>query len=84
MKVRISAALIGAATALAASALAMGPALASSHASASGEITGPEVIAGTVHGKAALANTTKIPLVWQGLVSTHSVITLGGSRQRRC
>jgi hypothetical protein len=78
MKVRISVALIGAATALAASAWAVGPALASSHASASAPITGPEAITGTVHGKAALANNTKIPLVWQGLVNTRSVITLGG------
>jgi hypothetical protein len=78
MKVRISVALVSAATAIVASALAVGPALASSHAGASGKITGPEVIAGTVHGKAALANSPKIPLVWQGLVSTQSVVTLGG------
>lgn len=52
------------------------PALASSHAGTA--VTGPEVISGTVHGKAALAQTTRIPLRWQGLVTTHSVINLGG------
>jgi hypothetical protein len=51
------------------------PALAASHASASKSVTGPEVIAGTLHGKKALGNT--IPLRWQGLVTTHSVINLG-------
>ncbi len=60
-------------------ALAAGvPALASSHASTSTAVTGPEVVAGTVHGKQALAKAPTIPLTWQGLVNTHSVITLGG------
>jgi hypothetical protein len=70
-----TAAVTGAATV----ALAAGvPALASSHASGSKSITGPEVIAGAVHGKKALANATIIPLHWRGLVNTHSVINLGG------
>jgi len=47
-------------------------------ASASGSVTGPEVIAGTVHGNAALAKAPTIPLAWYGLVSTHSTINLGG------
>lgn len=54
------------------------PALASSHANAGKAVTGPEVISGTVHGKAALAKTTRIPLQWQGLVTTKSVVVLGG------
>jgi hypothetical protein len=54
------------------------PALASSHATASRSITGPEVIAGVVHGMKALANATIIPLRWRGLVNTQSVINLGG------
>jgi hypothetical protein len=54
------------------------PALASSHAGAGQAVTGPEVISGTVHGKAALANTTRIPLRWRGLVTTKSVVNLGG------
>lgn len=31
-----------------------------------------------MHGKQALANAPRIPLRWQGLVTTHSVISLGG------
>jgi len=54
------------------------PALASSHARAGTAVTGPEVISGTVHGKKALARATRIPLRWRGLVTTHSVINLGG------
>ena len=60
-------------------ALAGVPALASSQVSASKAITGPEVIAGAVHGKKALANATIIPLRLQGLVNTRSVVNLGGS-----
>jgi hypothetical protein len=60
-------------------ALAAGvPALASSRPAASTAVTGPEVIAGAVHGKKALANATIIPLTWRGLVNTHSRINLGG------
>ena len=56
--------------------LAGAPALASSNAPKG--VTGPEVIAGTVHGKMALANRTEIPLTWQGVVGTNSTIVLGG------
>jgi hypothetical protein len=61
-------------------ALAAGiPALASSHASAGKSVTGPEVIAGTVHGRKALPGVLIIPLRWRGLVHTSSVIGLGFS-----
>ena len=49
-----------------------------SHAGASPKVTGPELIAGTVHGKAALSNNPAIPLRWQGVVTTASVLKLGG------
>jgi hypothetical protein len=55
------------------------PALASSQATASKTVTGPEVIAGAVHGKRALANNTIIPLRLLGVVNTRSVVNLGGS-----
>jgi hypothetical protein len=54
------------------------PALASTHSSASRAITGPEVISGTLHGKAAFAKKPIIPLRFIGLVKTRSVINLGG------
>jgi hypothetical protein len=54
------------------------PAVASTHASASRAITGPEVIAGTVHGKIAFAKKPVIPLRLWGLVKTRSSINLGG------
>jgi hypothetical protein len=69
---------LAAAGGIAVVALAAVPALASSgHATKS--ITGPEVIAGTVHGKAALANAPVIPLKLTGLVVTRSSVNLGGS-----
>ncbi|MGO8883755.1 MAG: hypothetical protein ACLPUO_15370 [Streptosporangiaceae bacterium] len=81
MQLRMKLAAVGAAAALA---LAAGvPALASSHAAASKSVTGPEVLAGAVHGKAALANTTRIPLAWRGLVNTHSVAVLGGGGPKK-
>jgi hypothetical protein len=69
---------LAAAGSLAALTLAAVPALASAHPAGSSGITGPELIAGTIHGKKALANVSKIPLQWQGVVTTHSVIVLGG------
>ena len=69
---------LAAAGSLAALTLAAVPALASAHPASSRGVTGPELIAGTVHGKKALANNTKIPLQWQGVVTTHSGIVLGG------
>jgi hypothetical protein len=46
------------------------PAMASTHATSATSITGPEVIQGTVHGKAALANIPHIPLTLTGVVNT--------------
>ena len=45
-----------------------GMAIASSAAHTS--VTGPEVVSGAVHGKAAIANTTHIPLRLTGVVAT--------------
>lgn len=55
------------------------PALASSHASTSSAITGPEIITGTIYGRQVLAKPPVIPLTWRGLVHTHSAVHLGGS-----
>lgn len=54
------------------------PALASSQASASTAITGPETMTGAVHGREALLDSPIVPLLWRGVVNTHSVINLGG------
>lgn len=59
--------------------MAGGPALAGAH-KASKSITGPEVISGAVHGKAALANTPTIPVTFRGLVFTHGVVHLSNSK----
>lgn len=59
-------------------ALAGAPALASSHASTGKARTGPEVIFGAVHGRAALVNAPVIPLRLRGVVNTRSVVNLGG------
>ena len=58
--------------------LAGAPALASSHASTGKARTGPEVIFGAVHGRAALVNAPVIPLRLRGVVNTRSVVNLGG------
>lgn len=76
LRTKLAAAAVAGATAV--TLFAGGSALAGTHASASRSVTGPEVIAGVVHGKAALANTTVIPLRWLGVVGTRSVIHLGG------
>lgn len=68
-------ALIGGAAAIG---IAGVPALANGHSASAKSITGPEVIYGAVHGKAAIVNSPIIPLQWVGLVSTHSSINLGG------
>jgi hypothetical protein len=50
----------------------VGPAFAStvSASAAAKTMTGPEVITGSAHGKAALANVTPLPLTLAGLVAT--------------
>jgi hypothetical protein len=58
--------------------LAAVPALAASSSPAP-SITGPQVLTGTVYGKAALANAPVIPLKLTGVVTTSSSIDLGGS-----
>jgi hypothetical protein len=58
--------------------LAAGPALAASSSPAP-SITGPEVISGSVHGKAALANAPIIPLKLTGVVAATSKVNLGGN-----
>ena len=78
MQLRMKLTAVAAAGAASVALVAGGTALASTHASTSRPVTGPEVIAGTVHGKAALANATVIPLRWLGVVGTRSVINLGG------
>lgn len=78
MQFRMKLAGLVAASAASAALITGGTAAASTQAS-SKTVTGPEVIAGTVHGKAAFAKVTVIPLAWVGLVRTHSVISLGGS-----
>ena len=78
MQLRKKLATTAAAGAVAVTLAAGGSAVASTRASTSRSVTGPEVIAGTVHGKAALANPTTIPLRWLGVVGTRSVIRLGG------
>jgi hypothetical protein len=80
MQLRMKLAAVAVASAASVALVAGAPALASGHASASKAITGPEVIAGAVHGKKALANAPIIPLLWRGLVNTHSVINLGGGK----
>jgi hypothetical protein len=78
MQIRTKLAAVAAAGLASVTLMAGIPALAASHGAASRAVTGPEVIAGTVNGAKALANAPVIPLKWQGLVNTHSVINLGG------
>ncbi len=54
------------------------PALAASQPNRITAVTGPEVIAGAVHGNKALSNNPTIPLRWQGLVRSVSTTKLGG------
>jgi hypothetical protein len=83
MQLRVKLAAVVVAGAASVALAAGGSALASSHASASRSVTGPEVFAGTVHGKAALAKAPRIPLRWVGLVTTRSVVSLGGGGPRK-
>jgi hypothetical protein len=67
---RRGAAALAAAGGIAALLLAGVPALASTHSAAAKTTTGPEVVQGAVHGKAANANVTRIPLTLHGVVNT--------------
>jgi hypothetical protein len=58
--------------------LASTPALASAHAVASG----PEIITGQLHGRAALASSPRMPVRFRGVISTRGVVSLGGSSHR--
>jgi hypothetical protein len=58
--------------------LAGGPAVAGTHAST----TGPEVIFGQLHGKAALVNAPLVPVKFRGVVNTHGVVNLGPSTSK--
>ncbi len=63
-------------------ALTVAPALASTQAGA----TGPEVVHGALHGKAAWIQggkaNPKVPVRFRGLVRTRGVVSLGGSKSR--
>jgi hypothetical protein len=59
--------LIGAAVAIL---LVAGGGFAVASAGARTSVTGPEVVSGVVHGKAAIASTTHIPLTLTGVVAT--------------
>lgn len=76
LKLKVSLSALAAAGGVTAVMLAALPAVASSHATAT--LTGPEVISGTVTGKAALANAPVIPLRFAGLVATAAKVDLGG------
>lgn len=76
MQLRMKLVALGVAGGTAALVLAGIPAQASSHAARTR--TGPEVIAGSVHGKKALANAPLVPLTLRGLVRTHGIVNLGG------
>src|ERR1035441_4102416 len=61
-----------------------GPALASAHAASAKNTTGPEIGAGTVHCKAANANSPHIPLTFRGVVNTRDVgFVLGNGKGKR-
>ncbi len=77
MQLKMKLAAVAVSSAASVALVAGAPALASSHTSKA--VTGPEVITGTVHGKKALAKAPVIPLRFAGLVTTRSVINLGGS-----
>lgn len=79
MQLRMKLAAVAVAGGAGALVLAGGPAVASVHASA----TGPEVIYGQVHGKAALANAPVVPLKFRGVVRTRGVVNLGGPGNAR-
>jgi hypothetical protein len=81
MQLRMRLAALSAAGGTALLVLAGTHALASSHASAKTR-TGPEVISGALHGKAALVNAPKVPVTFQGLVTARGVVSLGSAKSK--
>ena len=83
LKLKVTLRALAAAGGIGAVMLAGLPALASSghvaRPAAAKAITGPEVLAGTVRGKAAVAQAPVIPLKLTGLVPGRTNIHLGGS-----
>jgi hypothetical protein len=63
--------------------LAGGPALASTPAAHPAWVTGPEVIHGALHGRAAFIEAsrknTRVPVRFRGIVRTRGVVGLSGS-----
>jgi hypothetical protein len=66
---------------LAAFVLAGPPALASTHHAAK-PVTGPEVVAGTLHGKAVLASNPIVHVQLSGLIDSHGTLSLGSSKSK--
>lgn len=67
-------------------ALTLAPAIAPAMASTQASATGPEVVHGALHGKAAWIQggkaNPKVPVKFRGLVRTRGVVGLGGSKSR--
>jgi hypothetical protein len=57
---------------------AIGTVLGTTGAASAGTHAVHEVAYGAVYGKAAVANTTVIPLVWRGLVNAHGTFSADG------
>jgi hypothetical protein len=64
---------------VAALACAAAPAMASP---STPSVTGPLTLNGSVHGKAALANVTDIPVVYRGVVDTRGILVLGSGNAK--
>jgi hypothetical protein len=79
LKVRFGALAIGGG--LAAFILAGAPALASTHHPAT-SVTGPEVVAGALHGAPALASNPIVPVQLGGLIASHGTLSLGSSKSK--
>jgi hypothetical protein len=79
-RVRVGALVLASAAALA---LTAGPALASAQGHRHMRVTGPEVISGFIHGKAANASNPHIPLVLRGVVNTIDPTFVLGNGHRQ-
>jgi hypothetical protein len=70
---------VGGLVAVASASLMLASASSAFAGSTAKAVTGPEVISGSAHGKAAIANVTPIPLTFAGLVATSDRgFNLGG------